>query len=96
MKGTIIGILATALAVFAFAGLVFFTLELDPILLGQMKGHSPLPEYFTPFNASQFIITEGIVVGLVGAYIITRIVDARYDHFPSEGKVSKDIAGESK
>lgn len=91
VKGTIASMLASMVGVFAFAALVFFTLSLDPILLGQLKGHSPLPEYFTPFNAALYLTVEGTVAGLVGAYIVTRIVDAKYDHVPSEGKVSRDI-----
>lgn len=95
VKGTVIGMLASTIGVFAFAALVFFTLELDPILLGQLKGNSPLPEYFTPFNAALYLTVEGTVAAVVGSYIVTRIVDASYDHTPSEGKVSKAITSSS-
>jgi len=97
IKGTLIGMFASALGIIAFALVVFSTLKLDPILLGQLKGRSPMPEYFTAFNAAQYLIVEGLVVSLVGAYIVTRIVDARYDHSPAEGKITntKSMTAES-
>jgi hypothetical protein len=95
VKGTIVGMAASMIGAFAFAALVFFTLKLDPVLLGELKSRSPLPEYFTPLNAASFLTVEGTVVGLIGAYIVTRIVDARYDHTPSEGKVSKAMTSNS-
>jgi hypothetical protein len=91
IKGTVMGMLASTVGVLAFAALVFFTLELDSGLLAQLKNQTPLPELFTPFNATLYIAVEGLVVSLVGAYIITRIVDARYDHSPAEGKVLKSM-----
>jgi hypothetical protein len=93
LKGTIMGMLASTIGVLAFAVLVFFTLELDATLLSQLKSHTPLPEFFTPFNAALYISVEGLVVSVVGAYILTRIVDARYDHSPAEGKVLKSLKG---
>lgn len=91
VKGTIVGMLASTLGVIAFAALVFFTLELDSNLLGELQARSPMPQYVTPFNSAVYLTVEGLVVSLVGAYIVTRIVDARYDHSPAEGKVTQSI-----
>jgi hypothetical protein len=91
VKGTIVGMLASTVGVMAFATLVFFTLELDSNLLGELQARSPMPQYVTPFNSAVYLTVEGLVVSLIGAYIVTRIVDARYDRSPAEGKVTQSI-----
>lgn len=95
VEGVAVGMMASTLGVLGFSAMIFFTLELDPQLLAQLRSQTPLPEYFTPFSASLYITTEGIVVSLIGAYIITRIVDARYDHSPAEGKISQSLSSGS-
>ncbi|MBI1227941.1 MAG: hypothetical protein GC192_22105 [Bacteroidetes bacterium] len=94
VTGVAIGMVASTLGVLAFTAMIFFTLNLDPHFFAQLRNQSPLPEYFTPFNASLYIAVEGIVVSLIGSYIITRIVDARYDHSPAEGKVTQSLTGQ--
>ncbi len=91
VAGVAIGMLASTIGVVAFTVFVFLFLELDPKLFGQLQAQSPQPENFTPFLASLYIAVEGLVVSLIGAYIITRVVDARYDRSPGEGKISKNL-----
>lgn len=91
VRGVAVGMVASTFGVLAFTVFVFFTLELDPYLFEQLRSKSPLPEYFNPFTASLYIAVEGIVVSLIGAYIVTRIVDAKYEHANDKGKVNKSL-----
>ncbi|MBK9016764.1 MAG: hypothetical protein IPM82_23290 [Saprospiraceae bacterium] len=93
VSGVAVGMVASTIGVLAFTVFVFLFLESAPTLLAQLRERSPMPELLTPFNAAVYISVEGIVVSLIGGYIITRVVDARYDHSPAEGKVSKSMTG---
>lgn len=95
VQGVAVGMVASTLGVLAFAVMVFFTLELDTHLLEELRSRTPMAQYFNPFSASLFITVEGIVVSLIGSYIVTRIVDARYDHSPAEGKISQSMTSGS-
>ena len=79
VSGVVVGMMASAIGVVAFtvSMLLFLTIN-NPFFL-ELRAKSPLPDYFTPFTASLYIFVEGIAISLIGAYLIARIVDARYE-----------------
>ncbi len=77
-SGVALGMLTTLVAVVPFT--VFLTLFLvyTPGLLSQIQSQTPLGEYLNPFTASLFVTIEGIVVGLIGSYILMRTREAMH------------------
>jgi hypothetical protein len=64
-------------ALFTLFMCIFLSLDVNQAFFSHLKSGSPMPRYFTPFTASLFIFVEGIVVSLIGSYLVTRIIDAR-------------------
>lgn len=56
---------------------VFMTifLALNPALMNIIRTNSQMGAYLHPFTASLFILTEGLVVSLIGSYILTRVLE---------------------
>lgn len=91
LSGTSIGLIASTIGVSAFAAFVYVFLKLDRGFFNEIQAQVPMPEFFTPLSAIAQIGAEGVAVGLIVSYIMVRVVDSRYDHTPSEGKVSKSM-----
>ena len=47
----------------------------NPNFLATIQASMPIGEYLTPVTASLFILVEGIAISVIGAYIVTRVVD---------------------
>jgi hypothetical protein len=79
MTGVAIGMYSSVIAVALFMLAMSIFLGLNEPFFEKLKLQSPWPDYFTPFTATLFIFVEGIVVGLIGSYIVTRVVDAQLE-----------------
>ena len=75
VSGVAIGMLMTVVAVvlFALAMMLYFHID-EPFFL-TLKENFPYPDSFTPFTASLVIVVEAIAISLIGAYIVTRVID---------------------
>ncbi len=80
MTGVGLGLYSSIIAVALFTLSMSIYLGLDVSFFEKLRLQSPWPDYFTPFTASLFIFVEGIVVGLIGSYLVTRVIDAQLEN----------------
>lgn len=73
MSGVGVGLETSAVGIGCFTLFFIAFLILNPALLKAIAQNSQVGAYLNPFTASFFIVTEGIVVSLIGSYILTRI-----------------------
>ncbi len=73
MLGVAQGMAASAIGVGGFAVFMTVFLVLDPVLMNAILENSSIKEHLNPYSASLFILTEGIVLSLIGSYILTRV-----------------------
>jgi len=73
VTGVIQGMSASIIGVLGFASFITIMLTIDPSLMAAIRNKSNFGAALTPFMAGVFIVTEGIVVGLVGSYLVTRM-----------------------
>ncbi len=66
MQASIIGVVGYAMFIAVF-------LLIDPRLMNVIKDKSPMGIYLNPYSITLYIFTEGLVVSLIGSYIMTRI-----------------------
>ncbi len=77
MMGVGQGMGASIIGVGGFTVFMTIFLALNPDLMQTIRQHSQMGEYLQPFTASLFILTEGLVVSLIGSYILTRILEIK-------------------
>ncbi|MEZ4962174.1 MAG: hypothetical protein R2830_20270 [Saprospiraceae bacterium] len=77
LPGVAVGIYTSVVGVVLFCIAMGLFLTYDQSFFLEIQSKMPMPEYFTPFTASLFIFAEGIVVSLIGSYLIVRVLDAR-------------------
>ena len=75
MSGLAQGMWASVIGVIGFTLFMIIFLSLTPSLMMNIKQTSQLSEYLNPFTASLFILAEGLVISLIGSYILTRLMD---------------------
>ena len=75
MSGIAQGIWASVIGIIGFTLFMTIFLSITPSLMESIKGQSQLSEYLNPFTASLFILAEGLVISIIGSYILTRLVD---------------------
>jgi hypothetical protein len=69
------GIMASLIGILGFAFFMILFLTFDTTLMDSIKAANPtISVYLNPFSTSLFIITEGVIVSLMGSYLITRIL----------------------
>jgi hypothetical protein len=69
------GIMASLIGILGFAFFMILFLTFNTALMDSIKAANPtISIYLNPFSASLFIITEGVIVSLMGSYLITRIL----------------------
>jgi hypothetical protein len=70
------GIMASLIGIIGFTVFMILYLSfINPSLMDSIQAANPtLSAYLNPFSASLFILTEGVVVSLMGSYLITRIL----------------------
>lgn len=77
MSGVTQGMGAAAIGVVGFTIFMTLFLWMNPAFLDTLRQTSSVGEYLGPFTASLIILVEGLVVALIGAYILTRILIMR-------------------
>ncbi len=75
ISGVAIGTYMTMIAVVLFAIAMIAYLNIDTEFFNALKSNFPYPDSFTPVTASIGIIVEGLAVSVIGAYIVTRLID---------------------
>jgi hypothetical protein len=72
--GVVQGMGAAVIGVGGFT--VFMTLffYFNPAFMEVIKQNTVVAPYLNPFTASLFILVEGVVVALIGSYVLTRII----------------------
>lgn len=65
MEASIIGVVGYALFIVVF-------MKIDPRLMNLIKQNSPMAIYLNPYTITLGILTEGLMVSLIGSYIMTR------------------------
>jgi hypothetical protein len=73
MLGVIQGMRTSAIGVGGFAFFMMIFLALNPTLMSAICQNSQVGAYLNPFTATIVILAEGLMVGLIGSYIFTRI-----------------------
>ncbi len=79
MSGIAQGMSASVIGVVGFTLFMTIFLWLNPTLMSAIRQDSQMGEYLHPFTASLFILAEGLVISLIGSYIVTRILDLTPD-----------------
>lgn len=73
VTGVVQGMAASIIGVLGFASFISTMLTIDPSMMEAIRNKSNLGADLTPFMAGVFIVCEGIVVSLIGSYIVTRL-----------------------
>ena len=80
ISGVAMGMSASVIGVALFtAFMVIFLTFIDPGFFARLMADSPFSQYVNQFTACLFIFVEGIVVSLIGSYLVTRVIDARWE-----------------
>jgi hypothetical protein len=77
VSGVAMGMWTSAIGVLGFVIFMFFFFDLNPGFLDAVQDQVPIGNYLTPLTATFFILVEGVAISLIGAYIVTRVVDMR-------------------
>jgi len=83
VSGVSVGMWSSAIGVIGFSVFMFFFFVLNPGFFEVVQDNIPIQKYLNPFTTTLFILAEGIAIGLIGSYIITRVVDMRHAHLSS-------------
>ncbi len=67
------GMVTSAVGIIGFAIFLTIVLALSPSLMQEMRIDSVLGPSLNPFTAGLIILTEGLIVSLIGSYVIARI-----------------------
>jgi hypothetical protein len=73
MLGVVQGMRTSGIGVVGFAVFMTIFLALNPTLMSAICANSQVGTYLNPFTATIVILAEGLIVGLIGSYIFTRI-----------------------
>lgn len=80
VAGVTVGMYTSMVGVVLFTAFLFlFFIFFDPAFFARLQANSPYPEYINELTASLFIFVEGVVVSLIGSYLVTRVIDARLE-----------------
>lgn len=77
LSGVAVGMLTSFFGVLGFCIFLFLFLSLEPNLMNQINRQIPLDRGINPLTASAFMFVEGTSAGLIGSYILTRLIDYR-------------------
>jgi hypothetical protein len=73
MLGVAQGIEASIIGVVGYAVFIAIFMNVDPRLMNLIKQNSTMAIYLNPYTITLGILTEGLMVSLIGSYIMTRI-----------------------
>lgn len=79
LSGTAQGMYAGMLGALMFTVFMILYLAFNPAFLAELRDITPLGNYLTPITAGAILLLEGLIVSLIGSYIMTRLVDARLE-----------------
>ncbi len=74
MSGLAQGMGASVIGVVGFTLFMTIFLSFSPTLMDTIRQNSQMGAYLYPFTASLFILAEGLVISLIGSYILTRVM----------------------
>lgn len=74
MAGVVQGVRASVIGIGGFTVFMTIFIAVNPEFLETLRQNSHIGEYLTPFTASLFILVEGLMISLIGSYILTRIL----------------------
>ncbi len=74
LNGVAMAIYSSVIGILPFAVFLMIFLDQSPHLMAEFKDKTPIGEYLTPVTASVFIFMEGLIISLIGGYVLTRIV----------------------
>lgn len=77
LLGVIQGIKVSVYGIVPFAIFVMLFLYFDPELMSKIKYQSLIGDYLNPFTSIIFILVEGLSIGLIISYLLTRIIEAK-------------------
>ncbi len=75
--GVVQGIKVSVYGIVPFAIFIMLFLYFDPELMSKIKYQSLMGDYLNPFTAIIFILAEGLVIGLIISYVLTRIIEVK-------------------
>ena len=75
IAGVARGMETSAVGVGGFAVFTGLFLYANPALMDNLSQSSQMGAYLNPFTASLYIVAEGLMVSLIGSYVITRVLD---------------------
>lgn len=78
LSGVAMGMEASVVGVLAFAMFQLFFLTFNTEFLLGLRESISIGGYLNPYTACLFILMEGIAVGLLGSYIVTRVIDMQF------------------
>lgn len=78
ISGVAVGLWSSVVGVLTFSVFLFFYLVADVPFMTYIQETVPIGQYLNPFTTCLFIVVEGIAVGLIGSYILTRVIDMTY------------------
>lgn len=79
VSGVIQGMITSFVGVLGFCLFLFLFLTFDSNLMAQINAQFSVSRGFNPVTAAAFMFVEGISAGLIGSYILTRIVDSQLE-----------------
>ena len=71
------GFYASIIGVVGFTVFMLLFLVFNPALMTAIQGSTSIAEYLNPVTASLFIFVEGIVISLIGSYLVTRFMEVQ-------------------
>lgn len=74
IAGVIQGLRASVIGIAGFTVFMTIFIAMHPEFLETLRQNSNMGEYLTPFTASLFILVEGLMVSLIGSYLLTRFL----------------------
>jgi len=76
VRGVAVGMYSSFIGVLGFTIFMFIFLSINDEFMLALKEYFSLGNFLNPLMASAFMFVEGIAVGLIGSYIITRILES--------------------
>ena len=75
LYGVAQGMRASAIGVGSFTVFLTIFLALNPVFMNEIRQNSLMGEYLNPFTANLVVLSEGLTVGLIVSYLLTRILE---------------------
>lgn len=79
VKGVVHGMATSFIGVLGFCIFLFLFLTFDSNLMSEINTQFSVSRGFNPITAAAFMFVEGIAAGLIGSYILTRVVDSQLE-----------------